>query len=434
METRVPASRSAPASSLSPIRPGQSNTMLATNRKHGSDSPTPWRERPAVTLCAVSAIHVLAAFGMFMIPTLAANIKETTGLGSAEIGFNFSLAFAMGGVAAVSVGGFTRRYGPGRVFQAGQLVLALGALLFGSAAAPLIPLGAAMVGFGFGVASPTTSIIVAQFSRAANFNLLLSVKQMATPMGAALAGATGPAMADALGWPGVFACIAVLALGSLVALAWFRRTWDRETQPSAPISPPWNGFRLIFRDRTLAVLGLTGFLYSVAQLGLTGFVVLFLVEDMSYSAISAGLMLSLVNGIGLLSRPFWGWCADALGTVFPVLTLLGVTTAACAALIALMAPDWPDWLVYAVFLLFGASGFGWSGVQVAAVASVVPSDRRAESFSGTFGLIFLGSWAGPGIASFVFSVFHGYTAVFVFLGLAGLAGAALTGYAWSARR
>ena len=408
--------------------------MATSERDRAPGAPTPWREAPLVVLCVVSATQILAAFGMFMIPTLATNIKDTTSLGSAEIGFNFSLAFAMGGVAAVSVGGFTRRYGPGRVFQTGQLVLALGALLLASAASPLIALGSAMVGFGFGVASPVASIVVAQFSRAANFNLLLSVKQMSTPMGAALAGATGPTVAAALSWPAVFACIAVLALGSLAALEWFRRPWDRETQPTAPISPPWNGFRLIFCHRALAVLGLTGFLYSVAQLGLTGFLVLFLVEDMGYSAVSAGLMLSYVNGVGLLGRPFWGWCADALGTVFPVLTVLGVTTAACAALVATMSPEWPDWLVYVVFFLFGASGFGWSGVQIAAVGSVVPSDRRAEAFSGAFGLIFLGSLAGPGIASIVFSAFHSYAAVFVLLSLAGFAGTALTGYTWSARR
>lgn len=383
-----------------------------------------------MVLCVVSGAQVFAALGMFAIPALTTHIKETTGFSSAEMGYIFSLAFAMGGISSVSVGGFIRRYGANRVFQLGQIVLAVGALLVATSATRLTVIGSAMIGFGFGVASPVASIILAQFSRSAYFNLLFSAKQMATPIGAVLAGAVAPALATTFSWPVAFSAIAALAVGSVFVLVPFRRFWDRDAQASAPVSPPWNGFRMIFRDRTLTVLGLTGFFYSVAQLGLAGFLVLFLVEDLSYSAITAGLMLSLVSGAGLVSRPVWGWCADRIGAVSPVLMGIGIVTTASATLVALMTPEWPDTIVYAVFLAFGAAGFGWSGVQIAAVASVAPAERRSETFSGAFGLIFLGALAGPGLASIVFSVFHSYAAVFVALGLAGFTGTVLTAAAW----
>lgn len=382
-----------------------------------------------VILGVATTAQAFAAVAMFLIPTLAADIKETMGLSSAAIGYHISLAFGMGCISSISVGGFTRRFGANRIFQLGQIILAIGAALVATAVSPLVTIGMAFVGFGFGIASPVTSIILAQFSSAARVNLLFSVKQMATPTGAALAGAIGPVIAVAWSWQLAFASIGVILLTSVLVLGVFRRVWDGEVDPSAPISSPWTSYKIILRDRKLLVLALTGFFYSVAQLGLTAFLVLFLVEDLLYSAVSAGLLLSLVHALGVVSRPIWGWCADCVGNVAAVLSFIGLLTMTCAALAASITPTWPSAVVYAVFIAFGAAGFAWSGLQMATIASLAVPSRRAETLSGAFGLIFLGAWAGPGLASAVFSAFHTYTSVFVFLGLSAFVGTALTGFA-----
>ncbi len=372
--------------------------------------------------------QTLAAVGMFAIPTLAAIIKQSLGLSSAMIGYQTSLAFGMGGVSAVLVGSLVRKFGPCRVFQVGQMILAIGCVLVMSSSVIIITVGIGLIGFGFGAASPITSIILARHGTPERRNFLFSMKQMSTPLGAAIAGIISPIIAETWAWQWVFGMIVILVLASIVGLSYFHRIWDDEADHNARITPPWVGFQIVFADQTLLRLALTGFFFALAQLGLTAFLVLFLVEDLEFSVISAGLMLSMVHGIGVASRLMWGEIADRTGNPLAVLSFIGGVAAVCAAIAAMTSSEWPQGLIYGLFLVFGLSGYGWSGLHAAAVAAIAKPDRLGETISGAFGFLFLGAWAGPSLAALVFSISEDYSAVFMFFCVSAAIGAILTGF------
>lgn len=387
-----------------------------------------WRGNIFVILFVATTAQTLAAFGMFTIPTLAATIKGALGLSPSMIGYQTSLAFGMSGVSAVLIGGFVRRFGPCRVFQAGLMFLAAGGALVIASSMATVTAGIALIGFGFGFASPVTSIILARFGTAARRNLLFSIKQSSTPLGAAIAGIVSPTLAESWTWQWAFGVTVIAALLSALCLNLFHRTWDNEADHKARIALPWEGIRIIFANRTLLRMASIGFCYAMAQLGLTAFLVLFLVEDLAFSVISAGLILSMVHGVGVVSRLIWGFSADRAGNVLAVLSFIGGLTAVCAAIAVFASPEWPLVSIYALFLVFGSAGFAWSGLQAAAMAAMAESDRLSETISGGFGFLFLGAWAGPVLAALVFSVSENYGAVFGFLCLSAVIGAVLAGF------
>src|SRR5690606_27266180 len=68
--------------------------------------------------------------------------------------------------------------------------------------------------------------------------------------------------------------------------------------------------RLVFSYRSLRVLAAVSFLFSIAQLSLTAYLVTFLHEDLSMSLVQAGAMLAVAQVAGVGGRMLWGYVSD----------------------------------------------------------------------------------------------------------------------------
>ena len=71
----------------------------------------------------------------------------------------------------------------------------------------------------------------------------------------------------------------------------------------------------------------------------------------------------------------------------------------------------------------GVSGFSWNGLYHAAVASNAKPDQLGEVIGGSYGFVFLGSLAGPGISALLYGISGSYVVVFMYVGLMALFGA-----------
>jgi MFS family permease len=174
------------------------------------------------------------------------------------------------------------------------------------------------------------------------------------------------------------------------------------------------------RDRRLWTLSLASGLYVVAQVALTGFLVLFLHDERGFSSGSAAAVLAVANALGIAARVAAGRWSDKLGArVVPFRRLgiagvvaLGVSAALVSAPASLLVPA----LVAAATL-----SMAWNGLAFAAAAELAGRARSgaAIGFQQT-ALALFGTAAPVAFAALVEAT--SWQAAFALLALSPLAG------------
>jgi len=223
-------------------------------------------------------------------------------------------------------------------------------------------------------------------------NLIFSIKQTGVPIGGVFAGVAMPSLTAAIGWQWALAvaAIAIAALG--VALERVRHAWDTEGQPDAALMEAARAaLVVVWRHKPLRWLAAASFLYSGAQLSLSGFLVTYLVADVQLSLVLAGTLLALTNAAGAAGRLFWGWLADHLGSGGLALMANGVMSIGFALATAAMSPMWPTWTVAAVAAAFGFCALGWNGVYIAVIARQAPTGSIGIATGGSLMVTYAGS-------------------------------------------
>src|SRR5581483_9822293 len=209
------------------------------------------------------------------------------------------------------------------------LVLAAGSLVFAGSTTAYRPLVGALVAtgaFGPSVNAASGRAVMGWFP-ADQRGLALGVRQTAIPIGGAAAAAALPWLADAGGTKLAFVVLGCSCLaGAVVALAFIR------TPPAA--GADLANLRGPMRDLRMWVLGLGAGLYITAQVGITGFLVLFLHEHRGVSAHAAALLLAGINVCSIGSRIAWGRWSDRVHTRLRPIRQIGVALTATTALVA----------------------------------------------------------------------------------------------------
>lgn len=379
------------------------------------DTGNHWQGNIRFVLISTTFINTVVATAGYLIPALATATRETLGVDAAFFGFQVTLAFGSGGVSAMIGGGIVGRFGPCRVSQFALALIAIGCALYAIPQTSILTAGSIVIGLGYGLANPAASVLLTRFGHPSRLNFLFSFRQASTALGAVCAGMLGPAIAIVWGWQWAFHSLAILSLGVALSINGLRGSWDDGANLRTPLSTPWEGFRIVIRNKSLLWLCIAGIGFSSVQMGLFAFLVLFLVEDVGFTLAAGGMVLSLINFLGAGSRILWGWRADQAGNSLLVVAIMGVATAIIAALAAFATPDWPQWLVFGIFSAFGLAAFGWSGIVMANVAMRAEPDKIAETVGAGLGFLFSGAWIGPSIGSLILHVTGSYRYVFLFL-------------------
>jgi sugar phosphate permease len=197
--------------------------------------------------------------------------------------------------------------------------------------------------------------------------LALGIRQAAIPIGAAAAAATLPWLAEAGGTKLAFAVLGSATIGgALVAIAFIR------TPPAAgadlhDVAGP-------LRDPRMWLLGLGAGFYLTAQIGITGFLVLFLHDHRGVSPQAAAALLAGINVLSIGARILSGRWSDHLHTRLRPMRLIGVVLAIATAFVALLT-DAPLAILIPSLVVAGCLSMSWNGLAIAAAAETARGGR-----------------------------------------------------------
>jgi MFS family permease len=386
-----------------------------------------------VALAITLAIQSFTSLAVTSTSVLAPAIASDLGLSPKLIGVFVGLVYAGGAVASLISGGFISRYGAIRVSQAGVLLCVVGmiALPLGTlsplALVPTLLLAPIVIGMGYGPITAASSQILIRTTPPARMAFTFSLKQTGVPVGAAIAGALLPGLALAFGWRTALAVAAMLGLAIGALAESTRKGLDTEHRAeqrvsfAALVSP----LKIVFARPSLKEFAIIGFGYASVQMCVTGFLVVYLTEELHRSLVAAGIALTVTNLGGIAGRLIWGALADRYIRPRIVLGACGIIAAGCGFSLAAFASGWSSPTLLAVCALFGASAIGWNGVQLSQVARHSPRGQ-AGAVTGAIGfLTFTGVVLGPPI----FGGLAGLTGYY-HVGFAVFGVISLTGGAW----
>lgn len=380
-------------------------------------------------LAATTICQALATLAVFVLPVLAPAATRDLGVAPHWIGWQVALVYVFASAGAGLSGGLLARWGPARTTQAALAAVAAGCALAALAGLPGVVLGSALIGAGYGQTNPAAAQLLSRLATPARRNMVFAVKQTGVPLGAAAAGLLLPSLALAVGWRAAALAVCAVLATAVLALQAFRRDWDAERDPAAPLrSGSGSALRMLRRSPGLLALAATGALYAAIQLALGAYAVTMLVEEFGWGAVAAGAAASLVQGMGAVARLAWAWLADRWRAGLPVLAVIGLGSAASAVLL----PPAVSWPVPAVLALIGVLGFcaaGWNGALIAEAARIAPPGQAGAATGGVLALTFAGVVAGPSAFALVIGLAGSYSLAFAWLAALPLLGAAI---AWRA--
>jgi sugar phosphate permease len=332
---------------------------------------------------------------LLSLPVLAPTLREEFDLTLTEVGIALASVW-IGPIFTLLLWGLAAdRFGERWSLAAG--LAGMGLLVAGAAAAGnfvgLVLLLALASAAGSSVNSASGRAVMHWFT-AEERGFALGLRQASLPLGGALAAVTLPPIVGATSLEGGFLFLAVLCFAAAVAGALVIR--DRPGEPEQVEAAPWT-----LRDRRLWVLsGGSGF-YLMAQIAMTGFLVLFLHDARGLSNGEAGAVLAAAQVLAIGLRIAAGrWSDRARARVRP-LRLVGLAIFAGVVLAALLVHAPLGVLVPALVLATSLS-MTWNGLSYTAAAELAGSARSgaAIGFQQTT-LSVVGFLAAPMFAALV---------------------------------
>jgi MFS family permease len=201
-----------------------------------------------------------------------------------------------------------------------------------------------------------------------------------------------PGLASAGGTRLAFLFLAGVTVTGAAVAAVFVRGGSRGEPELGDVSRP-------LHDPRMWLLGTGTGLYLVAQIGITGFVVLFLHEHRHVSKYDAAAVLVAIYALATAARIGSGRISDRLGSRLTPLRTIGLALALFTAGVA-AATDAPLALLIPLFLVAGVLSMAWNGLSYAAAAETAGAARTgaALGFQQTLlGVVVAG--APPAIAA-----------------------------------
>lgn len=363
------------------------------------------------------AIQAMIAMALLTIPAIAPRVAEAVGVSATFLGLYIALAYVGAMTASLASGAAVGRYGAIRVSQSCLLLCAAGLALSAVPSVLAIAAGALLIGLGYGPVTPASSHLLARTTPAHRLSLVFSVKQTGVPLGGALAGAIVPGLQSWLGWQEALLVIAAACLVCAVLAQTLRAEFDadRDGLRRLGLGNFLEPMRLVLSHPRLRMLAGCSFVFSIAQLSLTTYLVTYLTDSLAYGLVAAGFVLSISQLGAVLGRVLWGYVSDRWFGARRMLAILAVVMALSAVATAMLHQDLPRVVVVAVLLVFGASAVGWNGVYLAEVARQAPAGMAGMATGGTLAVTFLGVVLGPPLFGAISGLSGSYRAGFAAL-------------------
>ena len=304
------------------------------------------------------------------LPVLAPQIRHEFGLGLVQVGFVLDSVWVGGLLTLLPWGLLADRTGE-------RLVLATG---LGACAAALA--GAAYTGgFGWlllllGIAGAAGASVNAASGRAVMYwfpaaerGLALGVRQTAIPVGGFVSALALPALGVRHGF--------LLLCGLAAAGALFGAAVIHDPVGAEDVLEP-RRIGETLRDGRLWLLCSGSSFYLVAQLAITGFVVLFLYDERGFSRGKAALVLAGVQVLAVALRIASGRWSDLAGSRVRPLRLVGLASSVTFGIVVALL-DAPAAVLVAAFVVAGGFAMAWNGLSFTAAAEIAGRARSGAA-------------------------------------------------------
>ncbi|WP_255440737.1 MFS transporter [Caenimonas sedimenti] len=371
-------------------------------------------------LLVTLAIQALVSMAVLAVPAMGPAFAQAMGAPPALLGAYIGVVYLGAMAASLAAAPLVLRFGALRTSQAALVLCALGMAL--PALWPSLPaaaVGAFLTGLGYGPVTPASSHLLARTTPPHRASLVFSIKQTGVPLGGVLAGVFVPGLALAGGAPSALLTVAGAALACALVAQPFRAALDGDRDPGQPLrmGSVTRGLRLVAAEPALKRLALVSFVFSIAQMSFSTYLVTYLTASLGYTLVAAGVLLSAAQAGGVAGRIAWGWVADRWLGAYRMLAWLAGAMALCAAGTAVLQAGAPQALTVFLLMAFGASAIGWNGVYLAEVARCSPPGQASAATGGTLAVTFFGVVLGPMLFGVVSGAFDSYRAGFAALAL-----------------
>jgi sugar phosphate permease len=263
------------------------------------------------------------------------------------------------------------RIGERRVLAAGLALCAAFTvpIAFTTSFAAVVVLLGVAGGAGASVNSASGRAVMSWFGPAER-GLALGIRQTSTPVGTAVAALALPGIERSGGLEAAFLFLAALILaGAVVGGAIVRDVEGQSVVGEA---------RRVLSDARLWTIGASAGLYLIAQVVITGFLVLYLHDERGFSTQEAALVLAAIQVLAVVLRIVLGRWSDILGDRIGPLRAVGLAAFATLAAAAAVL-DASTGVVVAALVVAGGAAMSWNGLSFAAAAELAGRARSGAA-------------------------------------------------------
>jgi nitrate/nitrite transporter NarK len=258
-------------------------------------------------------------------------------------------------------------------------------------------------------------------------NFAFSIRQTGVPLGGVVASLAAPWIEARLGWPAALLALGGLSLPLILLLEPLRPALDdQRVRDHAVGLQSWRS--MLAAIRAGPGLGTLAFLsvgFATAQMTLTSYYVTYLHERFDLTLLAAGVLLSVIQVVGVIARLLWGHVADRWTGAPFLLVVMALMTAAAFMALGLLGAGSSRSALALLAVALGSCAMGWNGLFLSEVARRSPRGEEARTLSAILPLTFGGALTGPPLMAAVVSLTGSYGLGFVTVSLLPLAGAVL---------
>jgi sugar phosphate permease len=306
------------------------------------------------------------------LPVLAPALRDAHSLSLVQVGFVLDALWIGTLLTLLPWGLLADRVGERLVLATGLVLCAVALVAAGYAGAfgPLIVL-IGLAGAAGASVNAASGRAVMQWFPASERGFALGVRQTAIPVGGLISALVLPTLA----LRSSFVFLAALCVaGAVFGFAVIReRAGDAEDDVLEP-----RGLGATLRDHRLWLLCGASSLYLVAQLAVTGFLVLFLHDERGLTEAAAAGVLAGVQVVAAALRIGGGRWSDRLGSRVRPLRIVGLASAVTLAVAAVLLSA-PLPLLIAAFVAAGGLSMAWNGLSFTAAAEIAGRSRSGAA-------------------------------------------------------
>lgn len=391
------------------------------HRKTKPVKPVVAMSGPWIVVAVATLAQMVVAMSNILLPTIAPKLAESLGVSPILIGYQVSLTFGVATLATMYGGNAVLRFGAARTTQLSVMCCAAGLLLFMYPHVVAIALGSAFVGMGMGAINSASAHMLVTYTPPQRRNLMFSIKQTGVPVGGVIISLTAPAIAVHYGFRWSLLMIVLLIIGLVIVTQRYREYWDRDRGgKNHGGRVAFGGVPLVWRQANLRWVSLVAMIFSGIQRCVLSFTVVYLVAEGQFGLVEAGVMLSVVQVGGSVSRVCWGWLADRLGSSLTVLMIICSITILSTLMLVVFDASWSKLLIYLLFFVLGTATVGWNGVFHAEAARLSPPGMASVVAAGTTFFVFAGVLVGPAAFAAAYGGIDSYSRTFLLVMVSGI--------------